>query len=252
MFLKNKMNDNINPIIEQPSFNRLLPLNWLANLFPLIGVIRYDWSFFLILYIFWFEMLIVTLFQDLRVLFSQKRDFEGRLFSSDWAFGVYKFWKVIRYTLFRIVVFLFYMLFIVVFVGLDKGNSENSLKDMASAMSFRNQFFNIAVGNFFLYGLIDFLTKFIINDKYKTSPPSDHTSFFDARMIVTHISIFLGAFLFPFVTEKIGFNSKAATIVVVAAFIILKIGIEYGANIVEKSIEKDVDAIRRTGSISSD
>jgi len=49
----------------------MLPLIIFSNLFPLYGVLMYNWTIFSVVYIYWIELLIITFFQFLKIIVAQ-------------------------------------------------------------------------------------------------------------------------------------------------------------------------------------
>ena len=201
--------------IMKKNNRNIFPLLMLSNLFPLYGVMRDGWPFFLILYIFWFEMLIITVFEELKMYFSK----EGEK-------GWDKFRKMFSYALIRLGIFCFYMIFIVVFVGL-MGSSKDQLMTIFLAMAFRNTIFNIAILNFVAYNFLDFLFNFILNKKYVSSKTSDHYNILDGRQIVVHVVVVLGVFLSNYILKQSGNNYYYSNLALVVLFILIKTGADF-------------------------
>jgi Family of unknown function (DUF6498) len=188
----------------------IFPLLMLSNLFPLFGVLQEGWPFFLILYIFWFEMLIVTFFAELKMYFSRAGET-----------GSEKARKMFSFGLARVGIFCFYMIFIVVFVGL-LGTDRKQLFQVFRAMAFQDLIFNIAILNFLGYNFLEFLFYFILNKRYLSSRVADHTQVIDGRQIVVHVVVVLGAFLSNFILQKTGNNYYYSNLALVILFILFK------------------------------
>ena len=182
----------------------------LSNLFPLYGVMREGWPFFLVLYIFWFEMLIVTFFEELKMFFSKSGE-------KGWD----KIKTMFSFAIIRLGIFCFYMIFIVVFIGLIASGKEQHMT-VFLAIAFRNTIFNIAILNYVAYNILDFIFNFLLNKKYLSSKPSDHYNILDGRQIVVHVVVVLGAFLSTYILKKSGNNYYYTNLALVALFILAK------------------------------
>ena len=195
----------------------LLPVILISNLMPLYGVIQYGWTIFTVVYIYWFELLIVSFFQFLKILLA-----EGNTKISIFT----KFFIAIRFLLLRIGIFIFYLIFIVVFLGIlpNVNNKDNeNLKQMSNAIFLQSDFFRFTILSFIFYNFLDFLFSFIINNQYKTALPNNFNIFLDIRIIVVHIVVILGTFLYEGITNFLHLNHKIAMIACVSLFIVVKL-----------------------------
>lgn len=195
----------------------LLPVILISNLMPLYGVIQYGWTIFTVVYIYWFELLIVSFFQFLKILLA-----EGNTKISIFT----KFFIAIRFLLLRIGIFIFYLIFIVVFLGIlpNVNNKDNeNLIQMSNAIFLQSDFFRFTILSFIFYNFLDFLFSFIINNQYKTALPNNFNIFLDIRIIVVHIVVILGTFLYEGITNFLHLNHKIAMIACVSLFIVVKL-----------------------------
>lgn len=194
----------------------LIPMLIIANLYPLFGVLQHGWTLFSVVYIYWLEFLIITFFEGLRILFSAK---DARISI------LAKIILWVKFILIRIFIFAFYLLFIVVFLGLGKMNTgeDKQLIDFAQTITLSSYYFRMALFQFFVYNLLDFIVKFFATGEYKKETAFDNYNFFDRRIIVVHLSIFIGAFIYTFFVDKLHFNAQNATLVCVSIFILVKI-----------------------------
>ena len=208
----------------------VLPLIIFTNLFPLYGVINYNWTIFSVVYIYWIELLIISTFQLLKILFA-KGDISATIYT--------KFGLAGRFFIIRTGLFLFYLLFIVLFLGLLSSSKNVSSKDavtMYEALFFKGSFYKITLLSFILYNLVEFLVLFILNEKYKTAKPIDNYIILDTHIVVVHIVVVLGTFLYQGVTEKLHWNHKSAMIACVSLFVLVKII----ADIIRQSLSGDI------------
>ena len=209
--------------------NVILPLIIFSNLFPLYGVINYNWTIFTVVYIYWFELLIITFFQFLKIITSQ-----GESSISTWT----KIFIGIKFLIGRCSLFLFYLIFIVTFLGVlasVKEDGKTNAVGMFEAIFFRGTFYRITLLSFILYNLVDFIVLFILNDNYKTAKPADNNNLLDAHILVVHIVVVLGTFLYQGVTDKLHWDHKSAMIACVSLFVFIKII----ADFIKQSISGD-------------
>ena len=210
-------NNNIDNQASQNFKRAALPLIIFTNLFPIYGVITYNWTIFSIVYLYWLELLIVSTFQLLKIL-TAEGDKEITM--------IVKLFLAIRFFLFRTGIFLFYLLFIVTFLGLlitNKENSDSELLTFAHALTLKGSFYRITLTSFFIYNLVEYLVQFRLNGKYKTSTPNDNFTLLDPHIIVVHIVVVLGTFLYAGVTEKLSLDHHTAIIACAILFAIVKI-----------------------------
>lgn len=200
--------------MKNNSRNFLVPVGLASNLFPLFGVLFYNWTIFSIVYIYWVELIIISTFQLFKILLASgdnEISFRSRLTMA------------LKFFAFRTGIFFFYLSFIVTFLGvLISSKDEAGKMDFISTLAFRNEFFKVAVISFIVYNLLEFGVLYIFNNQYKTSSPNDYYSIFDARIIVVHVVVILVTFLYQFLAEKNNTNHKVAMVACVSLFIIIK------------------------------
>ncbi len=200
-------------IILPKSRNVVLPLIIFSNLFPLYGVINYNWTIFSVVYIYWIELLIITFFKLLRI-FIAKGDIHSTFFS--------KLGLGIKFLVVRLGLFFFYLLFIVVFLGF-LASEKSDMIPMVEVIFFKGTFYKITMLSFMLYNLLDFVVHFILNGEYLKSKPDDNFQILDAHVIVVHIVVVLGTFLYKGVNETLHWNHKNTMIACVGLFVAVKI-----------------------------
>ncbi len=208
----------------------MLPLIIFSNLFPLYGVLMYNWTIFSVVYIYWIELLIITFFQFLKIIVAQG---EPR-----WSFSVNLFIGI-KFLLLRAGLFLFYLLFIVVFLGFlasSKDDSGKSAMNMFDVVFFKGSFYRITLLSYTLYNLIEFIVLYILNNDYKTSKATDHNNFLDMHILVVHLVVVLGTFIYQGVTDTLHWNHKSAMIACVSLFVVIKII----ADVVRQSLSGDI------------
>lgn len=195
----------------------ILPLIIFSNLFPLYGVIRYNWTIFSVVYLYWIELLIASTFSLLKIITAQG-DPKATFFS--------KLELAIKFFVIRTGIFFFYLLFIVVFLGMLSGIKSGDSTDAVNMMDvllFKGSFYRITLLSFFLYNLVEFIVLFLLNDTYKKETPQDNYVVLDVHILVVHIVVVLGTFLYQGVTDKLHWNHKNAMIACVSLFVLIKI-----------------------------
>ncbi len=191
----------------------VLPLIIFSNLFPLYGVIIYNWTIFSVVYIYWIELLIISSFQLLKIIVAQG-DKEATFFS--------KLVIAFQFFIMRTALFFFYLIFILVFLGFLASAKEDSMK-MLEVIFLRESFYKITLLSFFLYNFLEFIIQFILNEKYKKTIPKDNFIILDSHILVVHVVVVLGTFLYKGVTDFLHMNHKSAMIVCVSLFVLVKI-----------------------------
>ncbi len=63
---------------------------------------------------------------------------------------------------------------------------------------------------------------FIKNGYYKMAAPSKFYTFFNARMLVVHIVVIAGTFIYKFLADKLQMNHMAVMMICVLIFAIVK------------------------------
>lgn len=161
----------------------------LFNIIPILGVAYYNWAPFEVFWLFWMETLIMAFFNAIKILYSQGMDANDNLATPKLKLNVS---AALGYLLVRIFIFLFYALFIIVFIGVMGSSSESGVKSLA-VIFFGNKLFNLALLLTFISQSF-YLTKyFFMNGAYRFSSRSDFSALFDARQIVIHVAVVLGA-----------------------------------------------------------
>lgn len=198
------------------------------NLLPIWGVLDWGWTPFFVFYLFWLETLIVALFNAIKIISCRGGEFEEKLHGSSHRYsGLHVNYashigKAIGYFLIRLLVFCFYLVFIVVFIGLI-ASTNNEKMGILYVMLFRNFSFNLALFAFILNQLIQLIFDFYKNGEYKHTHPSDFASIFDGRQLVVHIAVVLGGLL---AARKQLFNNtpdnSSISIIMVTIFCIAK------------------------------
>lgn len=213
-----KHNNKVNE--QTANKNVMLPLIIFSNLFPLYGVIHYNWTIFSVVYIYWLELLIISTFQLLKIMFAEG-DEEATFFS--------KLTIALRFFAFRTGIFFFYLIFIVVFLGFlisGKENSDGSGIQLFDVIFLKGNFYKITLLSFLVYNIVEFVVLFLLNGTYKNAKPEDNFIILEPHILVVHLVVVLGTFLYQGATENLNWNHKNAMIATVSLFVVIKIIID--------------------------
>ena len=213
-----KHNNKVNE--QTANKNVMLPLIIFSNLFPLYGVIHYNWTIFSVVYIYWLELLIISTFQLLKIMFAEG-DEEATFFS--------KLTIALRFFAFRTGIFFFYLIFIVVFLGFlisGKENSDGSGIQLFDVIFLKGNFYKITLLSFLVYNIVEFVVLFLLNGAYKNAKPEDNFIILEPHILVVHLVVVFGSFLYQGATENLNWNHKNAMIATVSLFVVIKIIID--------------------------
>lgn len=195
----------MNPII--PLGNARV-LQIVMNFIPLLGVMFFDWSVFALIYAFWLETLGISFLNAIRI-FTAKKDNTG---------GFYWF-TALRYLFVRCGILLFYMIFILVFIGVQISTTQSG-SNFASYLLLDNPTFRLTVITFFLIKSIEMVYHtFVKGERFETSAKDFHP-ISDGRTIVIHLVIVLGVFAHQFFSEKL--DDHAGVVAFAVVFVLVK------------------------------
>lgn len=178
------------------------------NIVPLLGVIFNGWSVFALIYSYWLETLAITFISSIIILTAQN--------STD-QFPHIK--KAISYFIFRAGMLIFYMIFIVVFIGLMISEKQEGA-GFVRYLVFIDHAFRYTILSLFVIKVLELIYYYFLSGVYKTTNPNDYYVFFDVRSVMIHFVIILGFFAFKFVSER--FNNEFGIIAFAAVFVIIK------------------------------
>jgi hypothetical protein len=179
----------------------------LSNALPIYGAAIGKLVFFQVIYLYWFEGLLVIGFDCIRIATARGTgpdknvlltvgvdDLEpqGKAF----GFGA-RLSLILRTVLLRVAILLFYLIFIVVFVGFQLTDKSHRV-DVALTMALQNQFFNTAVILFLINMTVQLLGGFFLSGRYRTVSPKNYARLFDGRTILMHVMIVGSVFIHQF------------------------------------------------------
>lgn len=183
-------------------------LQVVMNIVPLLGVIYYDWSVFALLYAFWLETLGLSFLNAIRILFAKKSSEKGPFVG-----------KALRFLVVSIFILLFYMLFMIVFVGFQISDKQEGVNFINYLMLLQPTF-RLTIMVFFGIKLIELIYYYFIKNQRDTTRPTDFHPLLDSRIFVIHIVIVLGVFASQFFSEKLGNHS--GVIAFACVFVLVK------------------------------
>lgn len=187
----------------------------LFNIIPIIGVAYYGWAPFEVFWLFWMETLIIAVFNTIRVLYSQGLEENTPVPHTGLQLN---YGAAVKYLLIRIFIFLFYSVFIIVFIGIMGSSNENGVKAL-SVIVFGNKLFNLALLITILSQSFYLIKYFFMNRAYYFSRPGQYSALFDARQIVVHVAVALGAVGASFLFNE---GSPNTAIWIIAVFCVVK------------------------------
>ena len=169
----------------------------LTNSLILYGAIVNQWPIFLVIYGFWLETIIISIFETLKILFAKGENSKP----PNMALAT-------QYLLLKLGMLLFYLIFIVVFIGLLHSSKTDSIK-ILNAVYFRDKFFNAALLSMILGGLLNFIVIYWM--ELRTNFGAKHFfNFLDARTLTIHLVIVIGTFALEFADKNLLFNEKTS------------------------------------------
>ena len=181
------------------------------NLIPLFGVVFLDWSVFALLYVFWLETLGLSFFNALRIFFSSAEQ-DGPYFS-----------KAAGYIIFRVFILGFYLVFIVTFIGLMMAGKQGKGHEWVEYLLLLDPIFRFTVMSFFVIKLIEFIYFYFIKDERSQTYPDTYRNFFDGRLIVIHVVLVGGFFMFQYFSnlwgDRTGLIAFALVFVIIKSFV---------------------------------
>ena len=174
------------------------------------------WTVFIFFYLYWFETVLLSFFSSLKIICATGHD-AGDTVPSLWI----RIKSAIKFFIARVCLLLFYLLFLVVFIGFSQDDRDDSMK-MLSAVFFRDFNFNMAVTGFVLSHGFDFIFNYLLTNENRYKKYNAFSLFFDARIIVIHVSIVLSAFALQFSPGSVISGHAVGSYLALSIFIILK------------------------------
>ncbi len=205
-----------------------------ANALPVYGAVIGKLVFFQVLYLYWVESFLLIFFDNIRIMAARGNTVPSdginvRLINAmmnreagtpeHWNFFK-RLWLVIRTSIIRTLILLFYMVFIVAFIAFqvtDKGHRH----DILDTVLFRNQFFNYSLIAFLINAAVQLISGFFLSGNYKSDSPRQFTAPFDGRTILMHVMIVGSVFIHQYFFAGKSYASKGE-IVYIGLFMLIK------------------------------
>lgn len=202
------------------------------NIVPIFGVAFFNWQPFEAFWFFWVETLIMSLFNSIRIVFSQARPLQSLDSQAPLEYNIN---KAVKYMFIRFAIFIFYAIFIITFIGFV-ANVNKDKGTVLATLLFQNKLFNLGLlisicsQGYFL------ITGFFRNRVYLTANPNNYTAVFDGRQLVVHIAIVVGALGSIFLMKKTSYGNYSSIFIICllcickCIFDLLNNNIEYKKN----------------------
>ncbi|MBX7244665.1 MAG: hypothetical protein K1X53_04150 [Candidatus Sumerlaeaceae bacterium] len=202
----------------------------ISNLIPLLGVVFFHWDLFTIMFLFWFENVVVGFFNALKMLTCMGQGVSGQA-----AKLFYVPFFCVHYGIFTLVHGVFVVvLFGGILGGQASGDPEAFLTLAITTLLPRLWLPVLAM---IVSYTVDFYLNFIANGEYKTKTLNDLMAAPYGRIIVLHLTILFGGML-AMVTGARWFA--------VALLVILKTGVDLSAHLGRKSLAGQALRFNRT------
>lgn len=195
-------------------------LQFVMNIIPFLGVVFFNWSVFALLYSFWLETLGLSFFDAIRIAFAAKKPESS-----------FHFTKAFRFFILRVGILLFYMIFLLVFVGIDISGKQGGV-NFAMYLLLLEIPFRITILTFFSIKFLELIYRYFYLGERNTKSVDDYNKFFDSRLVIIHVVIVLGVFAFKFFNEKLG--THTGVVAFAAVFVLVKMLSDFGAQQITK------------------
>jgi len=180
------------------------------NLVPIVGVAYFDWQPFEAFWFFWVETLIMAVFNAIRIVFSQNQ-LPAEIHTQKPL--VYHWKKGITYLLIRFLIFLFYSIFIIVFIGFIANVKDDKIT-VVTTIFFHNKLFNLGLLISIISQVYYLVAGYFRNGIYLTASPDRYAAIFDGRQIVMHVAIVLGGAGSVFLIQKTSFGNYSGIVII--------------------------------------
>ncbi|MFD1062497.1 hypothetical protein ACFQ1Q_04505 [Winogradskyella litorisediminis] len=164
-------------------------------------------TMFYLIYLFWIDEFIKTIFDLINFYFNRKNIENPEVY------------KQLSHS--RFFMLFIYLIFILVFFGLMiDWKTEDAVITNFSIIFFKNSLFNLCVFSFLLREVFHFIS-------YKKALNAPAHSIFSKGLITLHVSLILGVFLWAIINGKMGNNpiefGSYKTIVAIVPFLLIKL-----------------------------
>lgn len=186
----------------------------IMNFVSLLGVIFFDWSVFALFYFFYLETVAISFFDGLKILYAEGDEDKGPHIV-----------PAFRFLFFRFFILAFYMVFIIVFVGILISGQQGKGYEWAQYFMLMVPSFKITVYSLLALQLFDFIFFYMIKKQREHTTVASLNQFFNARIVIIHVVIILGAFTFQYFGDK--FGSRYGIIGFATVFVLFKILVDF-------------------------
>lgn len=159
------------------------PLHFAMNLTPLLGALVWGWTPFSIVYAYWLESLGIISFSSIKMMIA-KGDENRR----------YQFWKALLHFVKYTFILMFYLMFLVIFLGMMLEEMNKGAKTFSNYLFFTEKSFFYAMLSLLAIKVMYFFGDFIANKKYESATVVGLRKGASTRMITIHLVIILGFF----------------------------------------------------------
>ena len=200
----------------------------LMNLLPIVGAVFWDWTPFTVIFVYWLESLSITGFTSLKILISRGDGNKNLNFFQAFGFAIKNSGLL-----------LFYLLFIIVFVGAAleviaqeggfEGTREFELQELefTKFLFFQDSSFRLSMLSFLIIKLIYFLGIFVREKQYLVTKIEDLKQEIMGRILTKHLVIILGFFAAVMLTAWLEMDVVSLTFACV--FVLFKAIVDFGS-----------------------
>lgn len=185
-----------------------IAVQFALNLIPLLGVIFFNWSIFALIYAYWLETLVISVLRAVMILTAQNSPEKPPHIR-----------KALVSLIANVGVLVFYMIFIIVFIGVQISSKQQG-QPFYMYLALIDNGFKIGIFIMVSVKIAELILGYFRTGNYKNASPGDLSVFFDTRTIMLHLVIVLGFFAFDFTTQR--FNVQGGVIAFAAVFVIIK------------------------------
>ncbi|MEO6834062.1 MAG: DUF6498-containing protein [Chitinophagaceae bacterium] len=180
----------------------------LTNAIPVYGAWVGKLLFFQLIYLFWLEGFILIVLDDVKIMTARGEDkttgglslqmlVAGAIATASkaehWSFFK-RLWVAIKSSILKSLVLFFYLLFIIVFIGLQVTDKSRQV-DVWQTIALKNDFFNFSLATFAINAVVQLILMFFLNGRYKTESPHLFTFPINGRIIFMHVMIVGSVFI---------------------------------------------------------
>ena len=178
------------------------------NFIPFLGVIFFNWSIFALIYSYWLETLGIAFFNSIMILTGQNAPEKPPHIR-----------KALFYLTFHAGILLFYMIFIITFIGLMVAEKQEGA-GFVNYLAFIDRSFRYSIIGLFIFQAIRFTNNYFLSGSYKTFKPDGNYMIFNVRSAMIHLVIILGFFAFNYTSKTI--NTRYGIIAFALVFVLIK------------------------------